>query len=256
MQVSTLKALSWGGAILYFGIPALLMVFGFYVLMPFFIRRGMTEYYAYSLGLGIPLFLLLIAALVGYRLEGHPLDWASLTERFRYAPMKPSDWLWTGGIFAAAVLVNTQFARITRAAIDRGLIPLPDNLPAFVDPRTVFSTETLDAAVGGLAGNWPVLVISVLLLIVNVLGEELWWRGLIFPRQQVTFGQWAWVIHGVMWALFHAYKYWDLFSLLPMTLGLSFLIYHTRNNTTGLVMHFVGNGSGLLPILLGILSMG
>ena len=31
------------------------MAFGFYILMPFLIRRGLTHYYAYSLALGLTL---------------------------------------------------------------------------------------------------------------------------------------------------------------------------------------------------------
>ncbi|MBN1488018.1 MAG: hypothetical protein JW981_10280, partial [Anaerolineae bacterium] len=67
--------------------------------------------------------------------------------------------------------------------------------------------------------------------------------------------QWTWVIHGVLWTLFHAYKWWDLIALLPMSLGLSFVVSRLRNNTPGMVIHFVGNGTGLIPILMGVLGM-
>ena len=84
--------------------------------------------------------------------------------------------------------------------------------------------EELDKAVGGLAGNWPILLFTVVLLIINVLGEELWWRGVILPRQQLIMGSLVWIVHGLLWNFFHGYKYWDLFSLLPMSLGLSFVV--------------------------------
>ena len=44
-----MKPIGFGASLLYFGIPALTMAAGFYLLMPFLIKRGMLSYYAYSL---------------------------------------------------------------------------------------------------------------------------------------------------------------------------------------------------------------
>jgi membrane protease YdiL (CAAX protease family) len=95
----------------------------------------------------------------------------------------------------------------------------------------------------------------MILLLVNVIGEEFWWRGLIFPRQELAFGRWVWVIHGVFWALFHSYKYWDLLNQLPLALGLSCAVFFLRKNTPGMAIHFVTNGVGLIPIILGFLGL-
>jgi membrane protease YdiL (CAAX protease family) len=87
-------------------------------------------------------------------------------------------------------------------------------------------------------------------------GEEFWWRGVILPRQQLVFKFVAvWILHSVLWTLFHGYKYWDLLNLLPLSLGLTFAVLYLRNNTTGLLMHFVSNGVGLVPILLGVIGL-
>jgi len=254
-STTSVEPMGWGLSILYFGIPALGMSFGFYVVMPALLRRGMLPYYAYSLALGLPLLLMGVAAVIAFRMEGGVFNLPTMLERFRYKRMSGKDWLWTGGIFALEMLVYSQFSRVTKALIDSGVIHLPDSIPAFVDPRAVFAQETLEAAVGGLRGNWVVLVASILLLIVNVVGEELWWRGVVLPRQELSFAAWTWVIHGVLWALFHAYKYWDLFSLLPLSLGLAYVVSWRANSTPGLIIHFITNGSGLIPILLGVLGM-
>ncbi|MBN2554819.1 MAG: CPBP family intramembrane metalloprotease [Anaerolineales bacterium] len=250
-----IQPMGWGLSILYFGIPAVAMALGFYVVMPALLRRGMVPYYAYSLALGLPMLLMGAAAVLIFRLESGSFDLTAMLARFRYKPMSGADWLWTGGIFALEMLVYTQFSRVTAWLIERGLIQFPDSIPAFVDPRTVFSTETLDAAAGGLRGNWPVFFFSILLLIINVFGEELLWRGVVLPRQEAAFAAWAWVIHGVLWTLFHGYKYWDLFSLLPLSLGLAFVVARRRNSSIGLVIHFITNGSGLIPILMGVLGL-
>jgi membrane protease YdiL (CAAX protease family) len=57
-----------------------------------------------------------------------------------------------------------------------------------------------------------------------------------------------------MWALFHAFKWWNIIGLLPMTLGLSLFVIRSRNTTPGIVMHLVFNSLGLIPILLGVLG--
>lgn len=247
--IKPLAGMSWGGSLLYFGIPALLMVSGYYLVMPALIRRGMLPYYAYVIGLGVPLLMMLAASLVVLRLEGYPVNLESLAVRFRYQKMKGSDWLWTGGIFILEMAVYQLLVRVSAWLIETGVIPLPNNLPAFVDPATVFSPDTLDQAAGGLRGNWAVFIISFVLLIVNVVGEEFWWRGVIFPRQALVFGAAVWLVHGLFWTGFHAYKFWDLLNLLPLSLGLAYVVSRTGNSTPGLVIHFITNGVGLLPIL-------
>jgi hypothetical protein len=130
-----IKPMSWLGALLHFGLPTLLMVFGMYILMPALIRAGMTTYYAYILSLSIPL-LLLVVAWVAYLAEGNPLKWRSFLGRFRYQRMTGRDWLWTAGIFAVEMLLYLLVARFSMTLVNQGIIPLPRNLPAFVDPHT------------------------------------------------------------------------------------------------------------------------
>lgn len=242
-------------SILYFAVPALLLVLGFYVLMPALERRGLLPYYAYAIGLGLPMLGMLIASLIAYRLEGNPWTWSAFTARFRYLPLTGKDWLLTIAIFAAEMLIYMAISRITAAVIASGKVPLPANLPAFINPRTVFAQDALDTAMGGLRGNWLALILNFLLLIVNVVGEELWWRGYIFPRQELALGQWVWVAHGLLWAVFHIYKYWDVGNLVPLSLGLSLAVYLTRKSTPGLLIHFITNGVGLIPILVAVLGL-
>jgi membrane protease YdiL (CAAX protease family) len=58
----------------------------------------------------------------------------------------------------------------------------------------------------------------------------------------------------VLWTLFHAFKYWDLLNLLPLSIGLTFAVLLLDNSSAGLLMHFISNGVGLVPILMGVLE--
>ncbi|MBN2392563.1 MAG: CPBP family intramembrane metalloprotease [Anaerolineae bacterium] len=251
----TIHPLGLGLSLLYFGLPALCMVSGFYVLMPYLTRQGMTPYMAYLIGTVLPLALMLVMALVAFRLEGHPLTWRALMERFNYRRMSVADWGWTALVFAVEIAAYVAITRFSAWLIESGVMPLPASLPAFMNPRTVFTQETLDIAAGGLRGNWVILVVSVIALIINVVGEEFWWRGYILPRQLLAFGALTWVVHGVLWTGFHIFKWWDLLNLLPLSLGLTWVVLRRDNNTPGLVIHFITNGVGLFPIFLGVLGI-
>lgn len=197
----------WGLSLLYFGIPALVMAAAYYLLLPALIRQGVFSYQAYLVGLGLPLLGLLLASLGVLRLEGVPLTWCGLAGRFRYQPMSGSDWRWTGGIFAGEMAGYLLMVWLTTWLLTQDLIPLPAKLPVFLHPQTLWTAGTLENAAGGLQGNWGLFWFTLGVLAVNILGEEFWWRGVVFPRQAAVFGAAVWLVHGLLWTGFHAYKW-------------------------------------------------
>jgi membrane protease YdiL (CAAX protease family) len=252
-----LKPLKFLPSVLYFGLPAALFVAGFWWLMPSLIERGILPYYAYMLGLGFPLVLLFLAAFVGLHLEGRQLSWPTIQERFRLKKMNRGDWLWSLGALLIGSLVGFLLVSALSDWLLRvGLIPFPENLPEFLTPGLVEDPRQIyEQAAGGLRGNWLLMSGMVLLFFFNIVGEELWWRGLILPRQELALGKWTWVIHGTMWAFFHSFKWWDVLNLLPITLALSFVASKRKNTTTGIVIHGVTNGIALIPLFLGVVGI-
>jgi uncharacterized membrane protein len=92
----------------------------------------------------IPLVLLLIAALVGYHLEGNGFSWQVFKERFRLTAFPGRAWLWiVGGIvvsLAGIVLLGFTEAWIARIP---GLAP-PYFLAQMQDSGTVSVTRQLN----------------------------------------------------------------------------------------------------------------
>mgnify|MGYP005853016213 CR=1 FL=1 len=129
-----MKPLGIGRSLLYFAIPAIVLAMGFYLLMPFLIQRGMLPYYAYSLGLGLPLLAMLVAAIVAYRLDGNRLEWPALLARFNYRRLSLRGLLIVGGIFAIEMALYLLMTRLTGWLIGQEIIKLPPDLPAFVNP--------------------------------------------------------------------------------------------------------------------------
>jgi hypothetical protein len=112
----------------------------------------------------IPLALLLIAALVGYRLEGNVFSWRVFKERFRLHSLPGKAWLWmVGGIVVS-------IAGIVLLAFTQEWIA---SLPALAPPSWYADTETW-------TNGWirvAIMVIWLLQITFNVISEELWWRG-------------------------------------------------------------------------------
>lgn len=252
-----LKPLTFWPSLLYFGLPALLFVAGFWLLMPWLISLGMLSYYAYLIGIGIPLAVLLALSFVWMRLEGFHISMATLRDRLRLKPMTGKAWLWSlGALLAGSVIGFIGVSQLSGLLIRSGIIPIPGTIPGFMDPTSMTDPmQAYDIAVGGLRGNWLPFIGLLIVFIFNILGEEFWWRGIVLPRQERAFGKWTWVLHGVMWAFFHIFKWWDVLNLLPITLALSFVCSRLKNTTPGIVIHGITNGIALIPLLLGVLGV-
>jgi membrane protease YdiL (CAAX protease family) len=250
----TIQPMGWGRSLLYFGLPAAALLAAFYGLMPWLMAQGLPFFYAYAFSLGLPLGGMLAAGLVATRQEGHPWQWAALKRRWRLYGMNGRIWVWTMAALLVALVAYHLLSQVQTALVLQGVIPIPDGLPGALDPRQEIGSDNIHQAYGDIRGNWLVLAVFLVLLFVNIVGEEVWWRGYVLPRQELAFGQWTWLIHGLMWNLFHVFKWWDLIALLPVTLLLSFLVVRTGNNTPGVVFHALFNGLAIPFIILAIMG--
>lgn len=80
-------------------------------------------------------------------------------------------------------------------------------------------------------------------------------RGYILPRQELAYGRQTWVVHGLLWTLFHAFKYWEFAALLPACLAFSFVAQRRKNTWPGIVTHFALNGSESMSVLLLVMGV-
>jgi membrane protease YdiL (CAAX protease family) len=97
------------------------------------------------------------------------------------------------------------------------LIAAEEFLPTLPTPATRDLTLFLGSPGGQsfLAGNWGWFGVLLLMWIFNtVLGEELFFRGLLLPRMRGAFGRWDWVANGVLFAAYHLHVPW----VIPQTL--------------------------------------
>jgi membrane protease YdiL (CAAX protease family) len=250
-----LKPMPLWMAILMFAAPSALMTFSLYVVLPAIAAHvSYPMFWWFLLLYLLPLSLMLPASLIAYRLEGNPPNWHVFKQRFNLKPLRGRDWAWVTGLVLFG-LATSALGFVSRWLASLSWFSPPAFIPPVVDPRiTTLPSEIMGVS---LQGNWLVLIIYALALVLNILGEELYMRGYILPRQILSHGRWAWLVHGILWTLFHFFQRWTYIQLLPITLSLSYVTYRTRNTSIAIAAHYVGNGIlGMIPILIVIAGLG
>lgn len=87
----------------------------------------------------------------------------------------------------------------------------------------------------------PVLYILSFGLMLGAIGEELFWRGYLLPRQEKRLGKKAWIFNGLLWALSHSLVY-NPVRIIFIAFGFSFIASRYRNITYTIVLHLIING--------------
>lgn len=226
-----IRSMRFWQSLIFFMLPGMYAVFAQYVIFPMLVRLGISEENAYNtahLTMFIGLFLATILAL---RLEGWPLKWGAIKERLRIRSMDSTTWKWT-----LLFLVLYLFLGFLLNILAQFVYELMGFWPSDADiPLT----------------NIPYLLI---VFIFNIFSEEFWWRGYILPRQEMEHGRSAWIVNGVLWSLFHIWKWWAVPFMLLKQWMLPFVVQRTKNTTPALLIHFLSNGLGILLSVVPILT--
>jgi len=245
---ASLKPLRWWEYILFFGIPTILMASSVYLIHPHLVSLGISEFLGMQLASFVPYIALFMAALTAYKLEGYPWTWKAFRGRLRLRKLIGHEWIWVLALifFSYASYLPLKYGIST--LILKNFIVLPASIPRIIDPRREFPLIELTG--GPVKGDWLLVGITFVVLVFNILGEELWWRGYLLPRQEISLGGKAWFVHGLLWTIFHTFKYWELIAILPVSLALSFVAQHQKNTWPGIIAHFSVNCLGTLGILI------
>ncbi len=133
----TLKPMPFWQSLLYFGIPAVLGAVALYVLLPVLNRAGMPMLWCFVITVAGMFPLLLLAALIAYRLEWRLLRLSDLADRFRIRRLGKREWKWALGLLAVYVGGQLLLMPTARWLINNLPLPIPQVLPPAIDPRIV-----------------------------------------------------------------------------------------------------------------------
>lgn len=222
-----MKPLGFWKSILYFAIPALLMQGMYHVVMRITDYLGYRLFFTFVIGFGIPSILLLVGALLLYRSERS----GSIRERFRLQKLDANGWIWT--ILLCVIWIAVPIVmRPVNLWLQSHWFP-PDKLwIRMMEPDPNYFMEVR-------IGPW-VYGVMIIFVILNVFGGELFWRGYIFPRQELAFGSRTWLIHALLWILFRSFLPWELATITVLGFALAYVVQRTRNTWTSILAHFCG----------------
>lgn len=187
-------------------------------------------------GLGMFLPLLVLAALI-LKSEGWLGKKGCWENRMRFRTPSRSDWLWTAGAIVVIGILGACIMEILKATVGSF-----HSQPAFM------TLEPLDK------GRYWLLALWLPYWVLNIMGEEILWRGVLLPRQEIVNKKWTWVVHGCGWLLFHAAFGWLLLiTLLPIIFVQSYVVQKRQNSWLGVIIHGGINGPAFLAIAFGAL---
>ncbi len=230
-KTNTLKPLKFWQSLLFFLTPGMFGALGMYWGLPFLVRSGMTEEKAYNT-VHLTVFLgLFLATIIALQKENRTIQWSAILERLRIKPMRSNAWKLTL-VFLFLYLLTGLLLNI---------------LAQFIYEHLDFWPPDADIPLT----NIPSLIFVFL---VNIISEELWWRGYILPRQELKHGQVAWILNGVLWSFFHLYKWWAVPFMVLRQWMIPFVAQRTKNTTPAILIHFVSNGISVFLSILPILT--
>ncbi len=239
----TVKPISLLKSFMLFLIPSLYFILITWVLIPI-MNSSLEIHPALSWFIGallvfVPLFFL---AFFLTKKDGFKIK-TEIYDRLRLKKLSKKDWKYiiissvsifviTGLIFGVSKFLHNSF----------GIRELRST-PGFMDFEPFVGKEKL------------LLLVWIFMFFFNICGEELLWRGYIMPRQELKHKQYAWIVNGVLWIIFHACFGLDLIIIiLPVVFILPYAVYKTKNTIVGILIHAILNGPMFILVSLGVIS--
>lgn len=194
----------------------------------------------------------LVVAVVILRREGYRLRSPELRDRIR--------WHWPKGwrrwgiavvVFAVAYGAVTLLMPTQDPIVDAA--PPPEWLPDHPD-------REFDSLQDGypdveLEGNYLFFVYRFIILgfILNMIGEELYYRAALLPKMRAVFGKGDWVANGIGFAVKHLYYWWRVPFLVPAGLGIAFFFGPMRSLPLAILAHWLSGE--IILFFLGIAEL-
>lgn len=232
-----IKPLNWLQLLLLFGIPTVLNLIACRILIPY-LNRNLENFpieIIYFLSVGcvvlIPMFF---GAIYLTAKEIDSVNIRDILLRMRIKKLSLKDLLWTISGFIILSLTSFIIAKLI--------------LPEFnIDASPFFfKNMPLNNKYFWIIYYWPVFFFF------NISGEEFLWRGYIQPRQELLNKKWTWLVHGILWSIFHLPMGINLvISAIPIFFILPGIVQIRKNTTVSIIIHFVFGAFGFLALAFG-----
>ncbi|MFA7627257.1 MAG: CPBP family intramembrane glutamic endopeptidase [Candidatus Kapaibacterium sp.] len=230
-----IKALGMTGSIVISILTALLLYFACYTYLPYLINRlNLAPLLSWHISGSIVFIIMFISVFALLQAEKAGGSRFSIKERLSLKRIDKSDipfilsalalmYILTGLIFYFIYLFTGEM----------------EINPAFMEFEPIKLSE------------WYLLATWLFMFFFNIIGEELFWRAYLLPRQVRHFGEMAWIINALCWLIFHLpFGFGMLLLLLPTIIIIPYTVQRKNNTSIGIVLHGVFNGVNYLVITL------
>jgi membrane protease YdiL (CAAX protease family) len=232
---SRIPPLGWVQTLTIFGAAGLLLFVGTYLLIPLLSKTtGLEPILSWFIVGGVGVFTpLLVFSCLLLRQEKQIRHWSV---RLRLRSMNRGDWAWAIGALAIVGVLSTAIQYALNALL--GHMPMHPWFMKF-DPLS--------------PGRYWILAVWFPLWTLNIMGEEILWRGVLLPRQEAALGSRAWIANAVGWFVFHLAFGWQLLLVLfPILVILPYVAQRRQNTWVAVMIHAGLNGPGFLAVALGL----
>lgn len=246
------KQLSVIQLILAFAIPSAIAYVGFRVVLPMLVESGTPTMIAWPSIASAMLLALVIFSFIFLRTEAKQLN-ISLASRMCLKNLPAKQWIIYLIIIVVGLIIAIAATQLVVPFMNITGITIPDYMPFFLNPA--INPAEVDPSVLSpgfpLKGQFILLPLIAITLLLNILAEELYFRAWLLPKMS-KYGNISWVINGTLFALYHSYQFWLLPTILVASLLMAFVIYKSKSIWPALAAHLVGN---FLFTILGILML-
>jgi membrane protease YdiL (CAAX protease family) len=255
-EISQLK---WTGLVGLWALPVGWWFFVLYVITPRLLPSITTpegEINGYALNLiqlSGYLFEFFLAIYV-LRREGQSFSWSALRTRLNLRWGGWKAWVLFLVVFVVAFALTQPLIPIS--TITATAAPPPDWFPAAQNPfKEVNSVE--DALPGVVfKGNILFLLIFLLTGVMNIIGEDTYYRGMLIPKLHGLFGRWAWLMGGLIFTLKHLYVWWRVQEALLLGIAGAFMFGPMGSLPFAMLAHFIANFGLTWPLVIKLVLFG
>lgn len=237
-EQSSVKPTGIGLSMVFLGATTAAMWFAMQYFLPWMVVQFATTPapIAWYISTGIAVFLpLLLLTMVLVKTELKSFTYHQLKHRLRIRKLKGEDWIWVFLSIMLSAILTMVFIFISKNNIDHF-----SPQPALLQLHSLAPED-----------SWIMLACLPLFLF-NLLSEELFWRGYLFPRQQAKFGKRTWLINGLLWLIFRLPLGLNfLIASAPTAFLITYAFQKTQNIKVAILVNGVISGLGVIALALG-----
>ena len=249
---SKLKQLNVSQILLAFFLPSGIAFFGFRFILPKLVALGYPKVLMWGIVALVMLLILTIAGLLLIKNDAKAAD-ISIGERLLIKRIGIKQWLICLGIMIVGIVLSVVLAPTVEFFEKLPGLSIPDYMPFWLNPSIDPMNTDMEILSPNypLQGNYLVLGVMSLAFLLNILAEEIYFRGWLLPKMQ-NLGKWSWVVNGSLFALYHTFQLWLFPMIFVVSLATTLTVYLSKSILPAFVTHIVAN---FLMAIVGILAL-